>query len=258
MPYEFKGKQYEKASSHQREWGKKLISDLSLIGNERILDLGCGDVTLTAHLAELVPQGFVLGIDASRGMLETAREKKKYNLAFKLLDINALNLSEKFDVIFSNAALHWIRNHHQLWSSVKNILSDRGIVRVNFAAEGTCSFFFKVLRRTMTRNEYRSSFKDFDWPWYMPSLEEYKKIISTVHFSEIKVWKENADRYFAHKEDLIKWIDQPGIVPFLHYIPKDKKERFRETVIRQMIEETLQEDGRCFETFRRINMYARK
>ena len=43
MAHEFDGKKYEKASAHQKEWGTKLIAELNLKGNEKVLDLGCGD-----------------------------------------------------------------------------------------------------------------------------------------------------------------------------------------------------------------------
>jgi trans-aconitate methyltransferase len=57
---------------------------------------------------------------------------------------------------------------------------------------------------------------------------------------------------------MTKWIDQPSLVPFLAHVPDRAKPRFREYVIKRMIEETRQDDGRCFETFRRINVAARK
>lgn len=60
--FEFDGEKYKKASKHQKEWGNSLISELSLNGNEQILDLGCGDGSLTEQLAQLVPNGSVLGI----------------------------------------------------------------------------------------------------------------------------------------------------------------------------------------------------
>ena len=41
----------------------------------------------------------------------------------------------------------------------------------------------------------------------------------------------NADRYFLNSNEMIKWIDQPSIVPFLKYVPEDKKEDFRNTVV---------------------------
>jgi len=72
------------------------------------------------------------------------------------------------------------------------------------------------------------------------------------------VWGENADRYFADQEIMIKWLDQPSLVPFMQLVADEEKEDFRKYVINRMVEKTLQSDGRCFETFRRINLVARK
>ncbi|MEE9260894.1 MAG: methyltransferase domain-containing protein [Candidatus Scalindua sediminis] len=259
MAYEFDGKKYEKASAFQKEWGNKLISELNLEGNENILDLGCGDGLLTANLAKLVPNGNVIGVDASEGMIEVAKEKERNNLKFLLMDINEIDLNHhQFDFIFSNATLHWIKNHNQLWANIYKLLNTNGFVRFNFAADGSSSRFIKVIKETIVSEEYRKYFSEFQWPWYMPSVDEYKNILKDFAFSELNVWCENADRFFPDKEALHGWVNQPGIVPFLEYIPEDKKELFREIVIEQMIKETLQENGRCFETFRRINVLAKK
>jgi trans-aconitate methyltransferase len=72
------------------------------------------------------------------------------------------------------------------------------------------------------------------------------------------VWGENADRYFPDADSMIKWLDQPSLVPFLEAIPADRKQGFRDYVVEKMITSTRQQDGRCFETFRRINVWARK
>jgi trans-aconitate methyltransferase len=57
---------------------------------------------------------------------------------------------------------------------------------------------------------------------------------------------------------MIKWIDQPSLVPFMKLMPDEHKEDFRQFVIGRMIQKTCQADGRCFETFRRINLVAKK
>ena len=74
--YEFDGEKYKQASKHQKEWGNNLISQLHLCGNEVVLDLGCGDGVLSEQIAQLVPQGKVIGIDASYGMLQTAKKDR--------------------------------------------------------------------------------------------------------------------------------------------------------------------------------------
>jgi trans-aconitate 2-methyltransferase len=258
MPHEFDGEAYKKASSHQKEWGNKIIAEFNLKGNESILDLGCGDGALTAQLSELVPDGFVLGIDSSHGMIEVAQKQRKHNLEFKLQDINSFDYSETFDLVFSNAALHWVKDHDRLLKNAFNCLKKNGVARFNFAADGNCSNFFKVAKNAMRLPQYAKYFEDFVWPWYMPMIAEYEILARKSQFSEVKVWGEVADRYFPDKDAMIKWVDQPSIVPFLECIHDENKGNFRNFVVEKMIEETLLADGRFFETFRRVNFLAKK
>jgi len=174
------------------------------------------------------------------------------------MDIDDLRLEDKYDLIFSNAALHWIKNHQKLYEKLSVILNENGTIRFNFAADGNCSYFFNIINQTIQKEEYRDYFKDFVWPWFMPTLDQYKKILDNFSFSNVKIWEENADRYFPNKEALIGWIEQPSIVPFLEYLPIDKKEPFTNEVIEKMVKATIQDDGRYFETFRRINVLVTK
>ncbi len=258
MKYDFDGAKYKKASSHQKEWGARLIEELDLRGDERILDLGCGDGAVTAELSELVPRGSVLGIDASPGMIESARRHRCENLTFRLEDIHELDFTDAFDLLFSNAALHWILDHKALLGHAFCALADGGTVRFNFAGEGNCSHFFEVIREAMSLSRYTKYFTDFEWPWYMPSVEEYEKLIRQFPFADVRVWGENADRFFPDTDAMIKWVDQPSLVPFLDRVEQRDKAAFRQRVVDRMIGDTLQNDGTCFETFRRINVFAKK
>ncbi|MDD5056352.1 MAG: methyltransferase domain-containing protein [Sideroxydans sp.] len=257
MAHEFDGNKYKAASTHQKEWGAKLIRELNISGAERILDLGCGDGALTAQLAALAPRGSVLGIDASRGMIDAALSYMADNLSFEVRDINELHFENEFDVVFSNATLHWIKNHHALLENVHRALKQGGVLRFNFAGDGNCANFFSVVKEAIKLPQFAPYFSAFEWPWYMPTIEEYEALVRGISFAEARVWGENADRFFADKETMIRWIDQPSIVPFLKLVPDEHQAAFRQFVIDRMIQKTCQEDGRCFETFRRINVLAR-
>ena len=110
----------------------------------------------------------------------------------------------------------------------------------------------------MSKQEFSAYFTDFVWPWYMPTVNEYAALVKSSGLTDVQVWGENADRFFADSDAMVRWIDQPSIVPFLPCVPDRQKHEFRDFVVSRMIEETKQDDGRCFETFRRLNVYARK
>ena len=124
MAYEFDGKKYAQVSAHQKAWGAKLIEELSFTGGEDVLDLGCGDGTHTAAIADLLPQGRVTGIDSSRGMIAAAGPKERENLHFLLLNIDDIDFENEFDVVYSNAALHWVKdqNNYSSRSGSKEML----------------------------------------------------------------------------------------------------------------------------------------
>lgn len=258
MPFDFDGEKYARSSAHQKSWGEQLMAELQLTGRERILDLGSGDGAMTARLSDKVPSGSVLGIDASRGMIEAAGAHRRDNLEFRLMDINAIDFAYEFDLIVSNATLHWIKDHETLLERVLRALKHGGLARFNFAAEGNCAHFFQVVRKMMEHDAYAGYFRDFEWPWYMPDLDAYQALVDRFPFREARVWEENADRHFPDAEAITGWIDQPSLVPFLAHIPEQDGQRFRDEVVARMLEITAQDDGTYFETFRRINLAAQK
>jgi len=257
--FEFDGEKYQQASAHQKEWGAGLLREIAFTGSERLLDLGCGDGAITAQAAQRLPGGLALGIDSSEGMISTAKSTHNAaNLEFRLLDINALDFEDKFDIVISNATLHWTKDHRRLLANTYKALRPGGFARFNFAAEGNCVNFFAVIEEAMKLPQYAPAFEDFEWPWYMPSIERYRSLAAEFPFVEQRVWGENADRFFPDAKAMTNWIDQPSLVPLLPYLEDGKRQKFRDYVVRRMIERTRQPDGTCFETFRRVNLYARK
>lgn len=258
MNFEFDARRYRQASVHQQEWGQRLIVELELQGDERILDVGSGDGSLTRKLAAAVPRGSVLGVDASAQMVDAARGLEQPNLRFVRVDILDADFREEFDVVFSSATLHWVKDHGRLLSVLYRAVKPGGCIRLSFAGEGNCSQLIATLEELMGESAYEAAFSCFEWPWYMPAVTGYESLVQEVPFSSADVWGEVADRHFPSVEAMVGWIDQPSLVPFRQHLDATTWDRFREEVIARMTARTREADGRCFETFRRINVLARK
>ncbi|MEW6751167.1 MAG: methyltransferase domain-containing protein [Candidatus Latescibacterota bacterium] len=259
MPaWEFDGERYRQASAHQKEWGTGLIERLRLCGSESVLDLGCGDGVLTALLADRVPQGRVLGLDASAGMVQAARSLARPNLRFEQLDVTELDVCEAYDVVFSNAALHWIKDHTRLLAACRRALRPGGTLGANFAAAGNCPNMERVLRQCMGYPRFAPHFAGFAWPWYMPEPAQYEALLAAAGFPRYQVQGQVRDRRFPDTASLVRWIDQPGLVPFLPSLPERERAAFRDNVVSEMVELTMQADGTCLEAFRRLEVMARR
>ena len=93
-----------------------------------IWDLGCGTGTITGILAERWPGAAVHGLDSSPAMLERARALS--GIDWVLGDINAWRPSHPVDLVFSNAALHWIDDHQTLLPRLIETLGPQGVLAV--------------------------------------------------------------------------------------------------------------------------------
>lgn len=256
--YAFDGKKYRAASKHQKKWGCDLLSGISLKGDEHVLDLGCGDGILTEQLARAVPRGKVLGIDASASMIETAKMLERENLSFAHMDINEMDLENDLDLIFSNAALHWVKDHRRLLKNAHRALKPHGKILWEFGGDGNCPTFLDVMKKKIREDRYAGYFKDLEWPWYMPSKQQYTALIEAVGAFDYKITEVARDTHFADAQELIRWIDQPSILPFIRYVPPNLRKTFRREVIHAMIQRTQQPNGAFFESFRRIQVSAQK
>jgi trans-aconitate methyltransferase len=252
------GHDYERQSAHQRAWGRGLIDELRFRGHERILDLGCGDGSLTRQLAERVPNGWVLGVDAAPEMLEAAEAKRLPNTTLRCLNIDALTSAGEFDLVFSNAALHWVHDHATLLVNVYRALRPGGVLRAQFGGGANCPNLVACVRRQMTAPPYAEALRSFRWPWRFFSVPEYERLLRVSSFAEWRTWLEERDHAFPTTDALVGWIDNPCLIPFLQALPAALRKPFRTAVVEAMLHATRRSDGVCVEQFRRLNVWARR
>src|SRR5436190_21457585 len=128
MP-DWNAERYHDVSSPQQAWGRRVLERLTLSGNERVLDLGCGTGRITQDLHRRLPTGFLIAADRSDAMVETAAawlREHAPGVAVVQADGAELPFRRTLDVIFSTATFHWIRDHSKLFRSIITALAPGG------------------------------------------------------------------------------------------------------------------------------------
>jgi trans-aconitate 2-methyltransferase len=121
---------YAQISAMQKVMADEALSLLELRGSERVLDVGCGDGKITAQIAQRVPDGQAVGVDASSNMIAFAKEKFSngvhQKLRFEVADAQQLRFSEDFDLVVSFNALHWIPEQDAVLQEIHSALRPGG------------------------------------------------------------------------------------------------------------------------------------
>lgn len=240
------------------QWMRPAVRSFILSGEEHVLDLGCGDGRVTNAVAADVPFGSVIGVDMSPSMITAAKRHAPANCSYLCMDLTSISWVNCFDIILSNASLHWVDGHEELLSRVYRALRPGGRVYITFPGEGNSANFIEAVKDAMNGPAYAPYFSGFRWPWYMPSRDDYAPIAARVPFSDVTVASEESFRAFPNANALEAWIDAPLIAPFLRRIPADRRVYFRNDVARGVLARTRQQDGRYREKVRRIAVFARK
>lgn len=158
--------QYAKNARFVSDLGLPVVALLEPRAGERILDVGCGDGPLTKKLVELGCK--VVGVDASPAMIEAA---KALGLDAHVMEGQALRFEHEFDAVFSNAALHWMKQPEAVIAGVWRALKPGGRFVGEFGGDGNTATVLRALDAALQQRSL--DFRTLS-PWYFPSVEEYR------------------------------------------------------------------------------------
>jgi trans-aconitate 2-methyltransferase len=113
---------YDRIADPMTRWGSAVLDRLTLVGNERVLDAGCGSGRVTEKLAGRLPDGRVVALDGSPAMIEAARERLARfgaRIEYVVADLGLpLPIRQPVDAILSTATFHWVPDHDALFRNL--------------------------------------------------------------------------------------------------------------------------------------------
>lgn len=170
---------YERNARFVSELGAVIADWLAPQAGERILDLGCGDGALTAKLAAAGAE--VVGVDSSPELLQAAAER---GLDVRLMDGEKLDFDQEFDAVFSNAALHWMRDARAVLRGVKRALRPGGRFVAEFGGHGNVAALTTAMRYAALRHGGAGALAQ---PWFFPTAAEYAGLLEAEGFEVVRI-----------------------------------------------------------------------
>jgi len=238
--YRWDSEDYARHSSAQAEWALELLGKLTLGGQEQVLDIGSGDGKVTAALAARVPRGAVLGVDSSADMVERARKtyppERHPNLRFQLGDALDLSFEERFDAAFSNATLHWVRDHRRVLRGVARALKPGGRLLFQMGGRGNAREILRQLDQLAREPPWETWLANLPVPYGFYGPEEYRDWLGEAGLEARRV--ELIPKLMRQKgaEGLAGWVRTTWL-PYTQAVPEER----REELVLQIVERYLRD-----------------
>lgn len=154
----WKAKQYAENGRFVADLAGGVLALLDPKPGERILDLGCGDGVLTQKIASHGAE--VVGVDGSASMVAAAQS---LGLDARVMGAEALEFTGEFDAVFSNAALHWMRDHDAVFRGVRRALKPGGRFVAEMGGHGNIAAIRVALLAVLGRWGLESSETDCNY-----------------------------------------------------------------------------------------------
>ncbi len=245
---------YLKFKKERTQPAKDLCRKIELDNPQKILDIGCGPGNSTAILRERWPDSEIIGLDSSPEMINVAKSNYPEG---KWLLYNAADYCEKgFDLIFSNAAIHWIDNHHTLLPHFMSLLNKNGILAVQIPANRNAGINKAIYETTKHENFKEFNFqKDFTYK----TVDFYYEILRKESI-ELSLWETDYFHILESHMDIVQWYKSTGLKGYLNILPDEKlRKKFEDVILENCKKEYIsQNDNKVLFSFNRLFFTAIK
>lgn len=252
--YHWNAEHYDQQAAFVSQFGQDMIKLLQPQIGEHILDVGCGTGDLAQDMANAGAQ--ITGVDASPTMISRAKDKYPA-LDFRIADAEDLSSfpSDKYDAVFSNAALHWMQKPGNVLASIYRVLKPGGRFIAEFGGHGNVSTIMQGISKVMAEH-YHIDIQP-RVPWYFPTIGEYTNLLEVQGF-----YVRSAHHFprptFLGKEDqgLNHWLDQFAG----HFFPDfstSERQRLYSLIRRELAPKLRNSDG-WYADYRRLRVTTSK
>jgi trans-aconitate 2-methyltransferase len=233
-----------------------LPARIDLAHPETVVDLGCGAGNVTAHLKRRWAGAIVTGVDNSPEMLERARAVDA-DIRWESGELSSWRPAQPVTLIYSNAALHWVDNHADLFPRLVGCAAEGGVLAVQMPHQnraGSHQAAFELAKSARWKNRLAGQVRES--PVAEPQ-QYYDWLIP--HVSAVDIWETEYLQIMDGANPVADWTRGTFLLPFLGALDDDERAAF-EAEYRALVLQAYpkRNDGKTLFPFRRLFLMARR
>jgi trans-aconitate methyltransferase len=245
---------YSANRAHHQLHDEAFLATLPVQPDDRLLDIGCGSGELTAVVAELVPDGHVVGLDGSASMIDAAIATGGPNQSFVLSPaqlLGTLVTDDQFHGIYSRAALHWVpgADWPAVLTAARRLLAPEGWLRIE------CGGGDNVAGPQRLLDDISATLGGPEAPWnFLPAGRALDLLEGAGFGLGAEDWVRTvAQRRPFDREGVLGWLRSQCENAYLIGLPEEQHETFR-TAVTERVDELRRDDGTYDVTFVRLDL----
>lgn len=246
---------YLKFGDERTQPARDLAGRIEIDGPRRIIDLGCGPGNSTAVLRQRWPEAEIIGLDSSEEMLEAASRTHREG-CWLWGDAGSWSAEPPFDIVFSNAALHWVPDHSRLFPHLLAQVAPGGILAVQMPAHHR-SHAHRIIREVADDPRWRHLMNRAREAMTSETPGFYYDLLQPLT-ARLTLWETDYYHVLENPRAIVEWFRATGLRPYLDALEDEQQKlRFEERLIEAFDEcYPRRRDGRLLFPFPRLFLLA--
>jgi trans-aconitate 2-methyltransferase len=247
---------YLKFRNERTQPAVDLANRIPLDSPARVVDIGCGPGNSTIILKQRFSAAYILGVDNSNAMIETARRdfpELEFGYCDASTDLDKLD--GNFDVVFSNACIQWLPDHPTLLRNMFRLLAPGGVLAVQ-----TPMNYEEPIHKLITAVTGSSK-----WAQHFPNPRIFFNLTPSEYFDQLSeltgdfsLWMTTYYHRMDSHHDILTWYRSTGLKPYLDALPAELKPEFEQDILEEIRKGyPLQANGKVIFRFPRFFFLAR-
>jgi len=246
--------QYERFRDERSQPFFDLLALVEARPQMRVVDLGCGTGEWTRALHQRLSATETLGLDSSAAMLAKTQQFADDGLRFEQGDIAEFAAAGEYDLVFSNAALHWLADHEWLLARLTAALRAGGQLAVQVPANDDHPTHI-VAAELARQSPFREAMQGYERRWPVLKPEAYAALLHRLGYKKQHVRLQVYGHLLGARDEVIEWVKGTLLTDYEKRLPAELFAEFMQQYGERLFKH-LEDTRPYFYPFKRILFWA--